>query len=202
VVTLVAAILLRTGIFLATGEVQTSAYWTIIGRIDQFLLGMIFARISVNRWAVAAGFVLCVFAVHAFNAHGGYYDAPSYPSPRWYWIIWPTIEALGFSSLILLYERAPIVVPSWLSRPLRIAGETSYSIYLLHFLYIRYVPFNKLLDALGVPVSLPALYFAGFVAFLSMLPIAWLSYQMIERPPLRMRLQYIARHEDKDGHGK
>ncbi|MGE5522822.1 MAG: acyltransferase family protein [Rhodospirillaceae bacterium] len=196
---LIAAIVLRAGLYASTGEVQTSAYWTIIGRIDQFLLGMVFARVSINRWLLAGGFVLFVVAVHAFNLQGGYYDAPSYPSPRPYWIIWPTIEGLGFACLISLYERAPIKIASRLSKPLRLAGETSYSIYLLHFIYIRYVPFDRMLAQLGVPATPGALYAAGFAAFVLMLPIAWLSYQLIEKPPLRLRMPYIRGHQVDHG---
>src|SRR5262249_41285661 len=35
------AILFRTGMYFYRGEIQTLAYWTIIGRVDQFLIGMV-----------------------------------------------------------------------------------------------------------------------------------------------------------------
>lgn len=35
-----AAIGLRTTLYLMQGEVQSAAYWTLIGRLDQFVLGM------------------------------------------------------------------------------------------------------------------------------------------------------------------
>src|SRR5215212_11468132 len=75
---IVLALALRTELWLAMGDVQYLSYWTIIGRIDQFLMGMIFALAPIGRpvrmvVAGVAGVAFLIFWQH-FDAMGGYYN--------------------------------------------------------------------------------------------------------------------------------
>src|SRR5206468_647690 len=62
-------IVMRVALFLTGGEVQTLSYWTIIGRIDQFALGMLLcryrARFRGRHWVVAL--ILGCFALFYWN---------------------------------------------------------------------------------------------------------------------------------------
>ena len=101
-------IIVRIGIWSEVGEVQTLSYWTIVGRIDQFVLGIVAARerllIGKNPWAVPAGICIFLFLTDYFRELGGFYNIPSYPSPQPLWIILPTIEGLAYGSFIAWYD--------------------------------------------------------------------------------------------------
>jgi peptidoglycan/LPS O-acetylase OafA/YrhL len=101
------AVSLRWGGWYTQNTVQKLAYWTIFGRIDQFLMGMvgcelffryprIIGRLPILLLLVAAWLVLC----HRFNATGGFYDNPAYPSPSSIWIYLPTLEGAFYALII------------------------------------------------------------------------------------------------------
>jgi hypothetical protein len=74
------------GAYVKAGEVQSLAYWTIIGRIDQFALGMLAFQLrsyATKRHGFVA-FYLTSFLLFYwyFDAQGGFMAAPSYPSPQ------------------------------------------------------------------------------------------------------------------------
>src|SRR5581483_8162498 len=61
-----AAVLIRIGLYAYLGEVQSPAYWTIIGRIDQFILGMVafhYRFVVCRRHFMAAAVLIgfCLF---------------------------------------------------------------------------------------------------------------------------------------------
>ena len=91
---ILAAIIFRIYFFQTNGQVQSVAYWTILGRIDQFILGMIaffYAKqLSTNRNLLL--FVFFSFAAFWwwFDVTGGFYLRPKYPSPSSIWIWLPT----------------------------------------------------------------------------------------------------------------
>ncbi|MFM1815769.1 MAG: hypothetical protein RLZ98_2464, partial [Pseudomonadota bacterium] len=153
---LAAALLVRTAIWLAGGNVQDAAYWTIVGCIDFFVIGIMAAEFS-RRFELRAAaapllflsVVLAIAAAHAFNLAGGFYGTRE--NLGWLWIIIPTLQAILFAGLILGYEALPVRIPGWIDRPLARIGEVSYSIYLLHF--IVFTALAKQLAALGLPMA-------------------------------------------------
>ena len=168
-------------------EIQGLAYQTIIGRIDQFALGMmafyIRDRIS-GAMALAALAALWLFYAW-FDASGGYYDFPH----RYIWIILPTIEAATLATMIAWYDRNPLQGRwTWI---LEQAGKYSYSIYLLHFFFVGTAA--RLVDQHIMPIptlilALPwAILFFGF-----MMLIGSISWKLVEQPALRFRKSYIA----------
>ena len=178
-----AALCLRAAILAAGMSVQDAAYWTIIGRIDQFALGIFFYQRGVSgRFAAAAGAAIVIFYA-AFDAAGGFYGAGDR-----LWLFIPTIEGLALAALIAWYDANPIRSPRmWLVQK---AGEYSFSIYLLHFFVVfevaplidRHV---MRLDSLVVALPWSALF------FIAMIGVGHLSYTFIERPPMRFRRPYI-----------
>jgi len=133
----VAAILLRTGIYLHRGEIQTISYYTIIGRVDQFVLGIVAFSLRdymKNRHLTMVA-LFTAFAVFywCFDAAGGFYKPPTFPSPHPIWIVLPTIEGLFFCSLIAYYDGSFHFRDHGLSGLIAKIGTYSYSIYLTHF---------------------------------------------------------------------
>ena len=194
VAVLIAAILFRAALWYRHGEVQHLAYWTIVGRVDQFLLGMFlcFMPLSGRQRAIIAGVAGISFLVfwQLFDDAGGLFNLGVYPSHNPVWIIVPTIEALAYASFIRWYDDSEVELPTKPSFILSKIGEWSYSIYLLHFFFreamIR-LTWGKVGSAENFWWALPFAT-ACFVAFL---PIPAISYNCFEKWFLRFRLPYL-----------
>lgn len=190
-------ILLRTVYFEHFGTVQRFAYYTIFGRIDQFILGIVAERMfrerglsSAGRWLAAAGVLAYLAYMHVFNVMGGYFGMPADPSTSPLWIFHQTLEGMGATALILLYDKSAFSLPPVIDRALCVVGELSFSVYLLHFFFYeraailvaQYVDMSNYAVNLGV----------SLLAFTALLPLCWLSNRLIERPFMRLRVKYIA----------
>jgi peptidoglycan/LPS O-acetylase OafA/YrhL len=189
-----AAIGLRVALYLRYGEVHTFSYWTLIGRIDQFALGMVAfhfrSLIARRHWLALLVFAAFSAFYWAFDAQGGFFLNPSYPSPDPLWIVLPTVEGLAFGMAIAWYDSSFAFRTSGFSRFLGRIGDYSYSMYLLHFFFVfaaaRFVDERI--------ASLSNFYVAcmwAVVAFLCMLPLCHLSFRFLEAPFLRLRKPYV-----------
>jgi len=188
------ALILRLLAVIAEGaSPRDLSYWTIVGRIDQFCIGIIAARLYVaDTWMrrlQPAWFLLsaavAVLALWQFNRMGGW------PSNGILRVTWPMIEGAIWAAFILTYLPASRLLPQtigWLGAKL---GEISYSIYMIHFITILAVIKLKWYVR---PIG--SAYFDALVTtLLVVLPlvvlIALLTYNTIELPFLRMRPKYI-----------
>jgi len=191
---LVAAIALRLLIHHQYGEVQTHAYWTIVGRIDQFAIGMLmfqFRSAIAHRHILALAVIGCFGAFFwYFNLNGGFFQNPTYPSSNMLWIVFPTIEGLAYALLIAWYESSFSLSNTGISKFIGRIGEYSYSIYLLHFFVVFTA--SKVVHNLIMDISnfyLACLW--SLLVFLMMVPIGYLSFRFIESPFLKLRMRYI-----------
>lgn len=187
------AIAIRAVVLWRFGEVQTLAFYTIFGRIDQFVLGMAAfgLRGVIKGRHIAMIVALAAFSIfyHAFNAAGGFYPMTSYPSPSPIWIILPTVEGLFFCFFIAYYDSTFRFRDVGFSGLLAKIGACSYSIYLLHFFAVigmarmvaQFIPHTNFYVATA----------AAIVAFCAFVPVAWLSYAYYETFFLRFRHPYI-----------
>ena len=190
----VAAIVLRTYLHYQHGEVQRIAYWTIIGRIDQFVLGMVafhFRKVVCKCQTCVFLFLLAfLFFYWNFDHLGGFYNNPTYPSPSRLWILLPTIEAAAYAVIVAWYDNSFQPATSVVARFIGRIGEYSYSIYLLHFFFVfaaaRFVH-QEIIDISNF--YLATLW--SLVFFLLMIPIAYLSFRIIEAPFLKLRKPYL-----------
>jgi len=191
---ILAAIALRSFIYWQRGEVQAIAYWTIVGRIDQFALGML--AYHFRAWlagrhflavAIIGGFAMFYWC---FDLQGGFYQNPSYPSSSPLWILFPTIEALAYASGIAWYESSFTHSTTGVSKFVGYIGQYSYSIYLFHFFVVFHAGTfvnNRIMDLSNFYVA--CLWSA--VGFLLMVPVGYLSFRLIEAPFLKLRKRYI-----------
>jgi peptidoglycan/LPS O-acetylase OafA/YrhL len=189
-----AAIAARTLIHHVKGEVESLAYLTIVGRVDQFALGMIvysFRDRLARRHDIAIA-VMCAFALFYwwFDRLGGFIAMPTYPSPSPIWIYLPTIEGIAYAVGIAWYDTSFAPSTSGVSKVIGRLGAYSYSIYLLHFFVVyheaRFV--NKhVMDISNFYVATAW----ALACFVLMLPIGWASFRFIESPFLKLRRRYV-----------
>ncbi|MDH5856416.1 acyltransferase family protein [Lampropedia aestuarii] len=200
---LVLALSVRALLWQTQGEVQFLAYFTILGRIDQFLLGMLachWRRHLSDRHAIALSIAIAFSLLYWWFAHsGGFYLRPSFPSPARLWIVLPLLEGLTFACLIAWYDTSfhatakPGKFSSAidkLSRWVAKAGAYSYSVYLLHFFVVFAAA--EFIDTHIMHIH--NFYWAllwSFVFYGLMLIPAHLSYRWIEVPFLKYRKPYL-----------
>jgi peptidoglycan/LPS O-acetylase OafA/YrhL len=188
---LVAIVARALAVFVDAANARDISYWTVLGRIDQFCIGIIAARFYVGRklsagWflpaGLAAALMLCLF-----NYAGGW------PTTDAWKIVWPTIEGGIWACFIVTYIAAGRLLPypiSWAGAKL---GEISYSTYLIHFVVLSAI----IKYELYVHLTGDGYYDALITTFLVALPltvcIGVLTYSTIELPFLRIRPKYIDR---------
>ena len=189
------ALVLRTLIFLGNAGLQYLSYHTLIGRMDQFVFGILafhFRRHITGRHFVAMGVLVAFSAFYYwFDYIGGYYrTAPFQKFPAALWIVLPTIEGFSYALLIAWYDNSLTPPQNLFGRVLASVGSYSYSIYLLHFFVVfkmsrfalQHIPMMK-----NFYVALPA----SWLALLCLWPVGYLSFRYIEAPFLRLRRKYI-----------
>ncbi len=191
---LLAFLLLRLGAYLAGADMRNLSYYTIVGRIDQFLLGMLagvyyrnyfMAGRRLDSVAVAgAGLVLAV--LFGFNQLGG--GAVN----NYLWIFWPTLEAAAWGVFLIGYLSLARHFHQWIGRALVAVGTISYSIYMGHYLVLDYFlrhDWESLLRV-GSPLATAVLN-----TLLLMLPLVLLlaatTYFCVERSFLQRRRKYM-----------
>ncbi|NKJ09775.1 acyltransferase [Rhizobium sp. SG741] len=187
------AVALRTFLFIRNGTVFWPAYWTLAGRLDQFVFGILayhYRSMIIRKHVVALvlGTVFCVF-YYLFDRMGGFYRMPQYPSPSPIWIILPTIEGAFFSALIAYYDGSFQHSRGLPSRFIAKIGKYSYSIYLWHFYVVFFMA-----DFVQRHIMNISYYYIGQVwallCFLALVPFAFVSYQIFEKPFMNVGLSY------------
>jgi peptidoglycan/LPS O-acetylase OafA/YrhL len=197
---LIAAIALRMALYTHYHEIESLAYWTIVGRIDQFLLG-IFAfqqRDRMRREHLFAFAIALVFVGYFFwfDVAGGFYQLGGhYPSTSRIWIIEPTIEGACYAALVAYYDTSFTFTNTGLSRAIGMIGAYSYSIYLLHVFFVF-----KAAEFINAHLLKLSNFYVALAAcipcFLAMAAIASITYNYIEKPFLRFRVPYVKRMKD------
>lgn len=189
-----AAIVLRVLLYQEKGEIQSLAYWTIIGRIDQFALGMLvwqFRSCFAHRHFVALVTMVAFMAAYwVFDLYGGFCQKPFHPSLAPFWIVLPTIEGIAYAICIAWYDNSFAHSHGPLSRFVARIGEYSYSIYLLHF----FVAFQAARFVNERVMDLSNFYVAclwSVLFFVLMMVPGYFSFRFIEAPFLKLRKRYV-----------
>lgn len=186
---------LRIFLWLHYGEVQSLSYWTIIGRGDQFLWGML--AFNFRKWFFQKHTLVfslltffCLYYFY-FDLHGGFYNYPSYPSPSILWVFMPSLEGLAYGIFIAWYsESFSQASPGIISKTIAKYGEYSYSIYLFQF----FIVFDAAKFISTYVMNISNFYVStmwALIFYSLMFPIGYLSFKLIEEPFLRLRKNYI-----------
>lgn len=185
---------LRAIYFMQYGEVQSLAYWTLLGRADQFILGVLFYQyrdwLRGKGWLTATLFFAFLVFWYLFDRAGGFYMNPSYPSPSAAWVVLTLFEGITYAVLIAWYDVSFKGSNSRLSRFIALVGTYSYSLYLLHFFFVFHMPMwiDRYLFSLSNPYLL---LLVALPCFFALVPLSWLSFRYIEAPFLRYRKRYL-----------
>ena len=177
--------------WLLTGEIRELAYFTIAGRLDQFLIGMLAgawcARHGTERvspWLFPAAAALVLAGIWLFHRAGGW------PQDNALRIAWGTVEAALWAAFLVAYLGFARLIPARVSRLIASVGIVSYSIYLLHFVVIYLITVKGWYLVLGTGPVVDALLTTLLVATPVTLLLSALSYHVIERPFLGLRSSY------------
>lgn len=202
----VLAIIFRFGVWYTKETVQALSYWTIFGRIDQFILGMIGCELY-HRYSKSLGnpFILVGLAIswlsffQLFNSLGGYYNNGGYPTLSPIWIYFPTLEGLLYSLITASYLSLENPIPKVIDRSLAWMGTLSYSFYLNHLFIIEIM--YKVSTTYGLkPVGFgQGLLFAVFVCLPVLTVVSAITYKLIEQPFLSLRRNYLYRPAERTG---
>lgn len=192
---------IRYGIWESEGTVQLDAYFSLPGRIDQFVLGILAAR-HAPRLRDRHGLALITFLGLAglyqwFDVHGGFFEFEGFPSRSRIWVILCSLEGLAWAILIAWYEQSFHFSIKGISGMLARIGTWSYGLYLLHPFWVfglsSYLQ-RSVLNMSSFYVAWPV----ATLAFMLSLPLAALSWHFIESPFLTWRRPYIARTQDQN----
>ncbi|UTW48829.1 acyltransferase [Bacterioplanoides sp. SCSIO 12839] len=175
------------------GDIYNITYLTLLGRIDQFLIGILLGIIYIKKFKegkIANGLfitstsLIFLFA-YAFNQLGGW---PLNHPAR---VIAPTIEAILWSSFIYGYLSFNKKLPSIITSPLASVGLISYSIYLLHFIFIGLcIDHNIIFEIFEDRHIINSIITTAIVVFPSTIIFSALTYNYIEKPFLGIRIKY------------
>ncbi|WP_153110912.1 acyltransferase family protein [Propionivibrio limicola] len=185
----------KVGGYLVAERSNLMFYSTLLGRFDQFLIGMWVAqlfsgRVSARRLPgiVPLAALALMFLLVEAQGHWASFLVEA-PKNRW-WVLWPTIEAVGWSLVVVSYLGWRGSLPRWLNLWFERGGEISFSLYLWHAVVIFIVErFVKIPSLSGIR----AIDTAAVFMLTAMLTwwISRLSYTTIEQPFLGLRKRYV-----------
>jgi peptidoglycan/LPS O-acetylase OafA/YrhL len=196
--------------YLQAGDTLSPAYSTILGRINQCIVGMMlgFTLEKFEHRLRSPLFLLLsigILSALLFVLHSCGGTVLGGTSPIW--IVYPTLEGLAWAAVIASYVSCDFQLPRPLSRLCAEGGALSYSLYVWHFyfclLMIRTVlplltdkqhKFAWLLamqDWLIAHPFLSAVVFALFVVFPPTLLVSIFTYKYVEVPFFNLRRRYI-----------
>jgi len=193
---IIAAILIRAVMFVNFGSVQDGAYSTIVGRIDQFCVGMIAAILYKNgKTFFSSPFALLATAALLYGwvqlfavwTQGGFYGLDS--TNNKVWVIAPALEGLVFALLVLAYLQQKWEFPKIIDKCLSYCGGISFSMYAWHLPLVSYFGHVH-----------PEYFRSGwgwyfvFIVLPTMIAVSSLSYFLIEKPFFSFRTSYLKKN--------
>lgn len=190
------AILFRFISYLLGSNIRNVSYWSIIGRIDQFIIGMLVANFFTNmkenvfskKYSIALFIFSTTFIItilFIFNKLGGW------PSTGSWKILWPTIEGSAWGifllSYILMFNNKKNIFFSMLSK----LGELSFSIYMLHYTIIQIICDKNLINFFSTSPFKNAIINTTLIVLPITILISILTYNSVEKPFLDLRVKYL-----------
>ena len=181
-------IIIRLFVFLITGTIQNIAAGTILGRIDQFLIGMFFADIYINKsnnlknLKVILYFIISIFSVftmtYFYNQIGGN------TVEKWWKIFWLDIEGIVWSFFIIFY----LQIFNKKVKLVYYLNNLSYSVYLLHST-VLYIILKYRIFIFFKNIKYGAFMTGLLIVFPLTLILSLFTYSYIEKPFLQKKEQ-------------
>lgn len=176
-------------------EKSTLMYFsTLLGRFDQFLIGMLAALLFARHgealrrhagWLLPLALLVVLCNAWIQSRYGKFIAETHNP----FWIYWSLMEASAWSGVILAWVAFERKLPAVVENVLTYGGKISFSFYLLHMAMLHLlVTWFKLPVFTGIYKLDVAL--ALLLAYGATWAISALSYSTIEEPFLRLRRSY------------
>lgn len=161
-------------------------YHTIIGRLDQFLIGMIAGYLYLKKQRVSISIASVLVAISVVGLTLVLYmNKKNYAD---FVTLSFTIEAILWALIIYAYVCADISINNKLDKTLSYLGGLSFSMYLLH------LPVYYVLQKKGFPIDPSHSMHLMKVIFVTLpitIIISSFTYRFIEKPFLSMRVKYL-----------
>jgi peptidoglycan/LPS O-acetylase OafA/YrhL len=164
-------------------DLNSLTYYSLVGRLDQFLVGMLAAWVFVRHrsWVLAT-----VAVLWAFNQLHGFVDAPAWR------VVWVDVEGVLWAAVVLTYVVLVEHRRGSVTRAVAKLGEVSFSFYLLHFAVVAGV----VTVAHGLVVRIGGVAVSGILSGLLVatpitLAVALVTYHAVEKPFLALRVRYV-----------
>ena len=200
-------ILLRCMLYVNLSDVRDFGYYSIFGRLDQFLIGMIAAKLysssefvrktSYQSLRLGLFFIVIITFLelfHIFNLAGGYHGMVATHAKSAIWIVFHDFEALFYALIITLFlslKKYKILSP--IETFFAKCGEFSYSMYWLHWPAIQALCIMMIRFGIGYPGrgDFAEILLIGFVIIVPVIVfLSALSYNFFEKPFLQFRNKY------------
>lgn len=184
------AVIIKLGVVTIKGDSQFgNLYNTITGRLDQFLIGMLFG-LAYNRIdkikLLAHRSIKCISLLASVLAITLYFLADK---SLWFKsVIGFTLEGVLWGWFIVSYLKIPFTINRHIDSLLCNLGAISFSMYLLHF------PIGEALKASGL-IYKNGMSFIESTALIILpvvIVISTLTYNAIEKPFLSMKVKYLS----------
>lgn len=169
------------------GEIYFNMYHTMIGRLDQFVMGMLFGyayqkRVfsALSRWVITIPVFLCLVLVLTYLFT---FSKTSIGYSSWSF----TIEALCWGGIAVCYLNASLPNIELINKTLSYLGMTSFSMYLLH------LPVGELVNQLlgfSVATTVSSSIAESAVRIPIIIAVSFFTFYMIEKPFMGMRVKY------------
>ncbi|MBB2887389.1 MULTISPECIES: acyltransferase [Pseudomonas] len=176
------------------GSVTNVSYMTLLGRIDQFLIGMAAAYLAkkyISKKQISTSWLIAAIAVSAsiisiFCGLKGLIGMDQ----SWLMAFWPSTEAVMWAILIVSYSHARIRIPEALDVSLARLGQLSFSMYCMHYVVIPFTNshFAGLGGARGGVADI--LMQTAFLTVPAIIIFSMLTYGVIEKPFLSLKTKY------------
>ncbi|CAF1158029.1 unnamed protein product [Adineta ricciae] len=174
------------------------SYWTILGRLDQFMCGMVAAYLLKNfniqnRMLVRllpAGLIGIIISITIFHRMGGWNEIASWK------IIWPIIEGSLWATFLIGYLTFFHQKDNIVLRFIANIGTISYSMYLIHHFVAFHIAKRSLVISLFKDLFLNAFFTSLILTLPLTMLISTLTYYLIEKPFLGMRKSYSSTNKE------
>lgn len=183
-------------IWMKMGSVTNVAYITLLGRIDQFAIGMVAAFLTKRyladskistAWLIAA-IAGAAVVMSIFCGQQGLIGIDQ----SWIMAFWPSIEAVMWATLIVSYSHARLSIPESIDVSLARLGQLSFSMYCMHYIIIPFT--NTHFIRIGqTPGGLAdVLVQTAFLTVPAIVVFSMLTYGIIEKPFFTLKKKYAA----------
>lgn len=176
---------------LSGGELYNNLYHTIVGRLDQFCVGIIFGWLCLkkddyNLFFLKKNWVGFIFIIFLLSILTFLFVLPKQTiiSSTLYFLL----EALCWGGIIITYQNIKFNFYPLIDKFLAKMGSISFSIYLLH------LPIGVMIMKLfsfQTATTFMDLLFQWMIIIPTVFLISFLSYYVIEKPFMSLRVKYL-----------